>query len=65
MASEDGIRWYLLVQSAPAELRLFRLDGGHCAEHAVAVESKILHLTEPCVVDIDPTGLLRRSHDQR
>jgi Uma2 family endonuclease len=39
-----GIRRYLLVQTAPVEQRLFRLDCGHYVQHAVAAEGKTPHL---------------------
>jgi Uma2 family endonuclease len=52
-----GIRWYLLAQVDPIELRLLRLEGGHYVEQAVAVAGEILRLTEPVKVDLDPAAL--------
>lgn len=55
-----GIQWYLLAQIAPVELRLYRLDGAHYVEDAVAADGKVLRLTQPFAVDIDPARLARR-----
>jgi Uma2 family endonuclease len=52
-----GIPWYLLVQVEPIELRLYRLDGSHYVQHAVAGKGEILHLTEPVRVDLDTARL--------
>jgi Uma2 family endonuclease len=54
-----GIRWYMLAQENPAELRLFRLDGRHYVEHAVATEGQVLSLAEPFAVDLNPAHLVR------
>jgi hypothetical protein len=40
------------------ELRLYRLDGGHYVEHAVAGKGETLRLTEPVRVDLDTERLL-------
>ena len=55
-----GIPWYLLAQVEPIELRLYRLDGGHYVEHAVAGKGETLRLTEPVRVDLDVERLLAR-----
>jgi Uma2 family endonuclease len=55
-----GIRWYLLAQVEPIELRLYRLDGGHYVEHGVVGKGGTLHLTEPVQVDLDTARLVRR-----
>jgi Uma2 family endonuclease len=54
-----GIPWYLLAQVDPIELRLYRLDGAHYVEHAVAVKGEALRLSGPIEVDIEPANLLR------
>jgi Uma2 family endonuclease len=48
-----GIRWYMLAQVDPVELRLYRLDGGHYVEHAVAGKGDVLHLSEPVRIDLE------------
>jgi hypothetical protein len=53
------IPWYLLAQVDPLELRLFRLDGTHYVEHAVATKGEPLRLTEPIEIEIDPAKLVR------
>jgi Uma2 family endonuclease len=55
-----GIRWYLLAQVEPIELRLYRLGGGHYVEHAVVGKGGTLRLTEPVRVDLDTARLVRR-----
>jgi Uma2 family endonuclease len=55
-----GIQWYLLVQDAPLDLRLFRLDGGHYVEHATAIDGQTMRLAEPFRVEIVVDRLLRR-----
>ena len=54
-----GIPWYLLAQTSPPELRLYRLSGDHYVEHAVAADGDPLYLTEPFAVVLDATQLLR------
>jgi Uma2 family endonuclease len=54
-----GIRWYLLAQEEPLELRLFRLDGDRYVQHATASDGMTLHLTEPFALDLDASQLLR------
>ena len=54
-----GIRWYLLAQVEPVELRLFRLDGRYYVEHAVAAKGEALRLTEPFPAALDTTLLTR------
>jgi Uma2 family endonuclease len=55
------IPWYLLVQqdASTLTLRLFRLDGEHYVEHAVAKSGEILEMTEPFRLSLDPASLLR------
>jgi Uma2 family endonuclease len=53
-----GIRWYLLAEVDPVELRLFRLDNGYYVEHAAARSGDILRLTEPFPLELATTGLL-------
>jgi Uma2 family endonuclease len=55
-----GIPWYLLVQHAPLELKLFRLEGPHYAEHSMAVDGDIMRLAEPFPAEIVVDRLLRR-----
>jgi Uma2 family endonuclease len=55
-----GIPWYLLAeQESPRSvtLRLFRLEGQHYVEHAVAKAGEPLHITEPFRVVLDPDAL--------
>ena len=54
-----GIRWYLLAQVEPVELRLFRLDGRYYVEHALAAKGEALRLTEPFPAALDTTLLTR------
>ena len=55
------IPWYLLVEqdNSTLTLRLFRLDGEHYVEHAVAKTGELLRITEPFRLDLDPASLLR------
>jgi Uma2 family endonuclease len=53
-----GIRWYLLAQIEPVELRLLRLDGTHYVKHAVTGPGATLRLTEPIEIELDPVRLL-------
>jgi hypothetical protein len=39
-------------------LRLYRLDGDHHVEHAVAADGDPLYLTEPFPAVLDPSRLL-------
>jgi Uma2 family endonuclease len=55
------IPWYLLVDPDPVILALYRLEGGHYVEHALAKPGEILTLTEPVAADLDPASLTRRS----
>ena len=55
-----GIRWYVLAQVEPIELRLYRLDDGHYVEHEVVGKGGTLRLTEPVQVDLDTGRLVRR-----
>lgn len=56
-----GIQFYLLAeQDSPDSLtlRMFRLDGEHYVEHAVAKPGETLRLVEPLRVTLDPATLL-------
>jgi len=53
-----GIRWYLLAQVDPIELRLYRLDESHYVEHAVAGKDDMLRLTDPIEIELNPVRLL-------
>lgn len=58
-----GIKWYLLVepdQSGAVVLQMFRLDGSHYVEHAVAKDGETLTAEEPFAFRIDPRVLARR-----
>jgi Uma2 family endonuclease len=56
-----GIEWYLLADHDPAvSLRLFKLDGEHYIQHAVADDGRPFMTSEPFPIDIDPAGLLSR-----
>ncbi|WP_033337984.1 Uma2 family endonuclease [Catenuloplanes japonicus] len=59
-----GIAWYLLVEQPQDEvvLRLYRLDGEHYVEHAVAQFGETLTTDEPFPMAIDTSALLSRSH---
>ncbi|MBE1487067.1 Uma2 family endonuclease [Plantactinospora soyae] len=52
------IPWYLLVEQESGTLRLYRLDGSHYVEHAVAKVGDTLRFTEPVAVEIRPESLL-------
>ena len=61
--AKAGIDLYLLVEQDPpgaVTLRLFRLDGAHYAEHAVAKAGEVLAVDEPFAFEIDTAELLRR-----
>ncbi|MFC7548195.1 Uma2 family endonuclease [Plantactinospora sp. GCM10030261] len=53
-----GIPWYLLVEQDTGDLHLYRLDGEHYVEHAVAKRGETLRLTEPVGAEISPDRLL-------
>jgi len=55
-----AIPWYLLVQDAPPELKLFRLASGHYVEHATAREGDVLALIQPFPVELPVAHLIRR-----
>jgi Uma2 family endonuclease len=56
------IGWYLLVEPELSDgrvlVRLFRLDGDHYVEHAVATDGEILAVDAPFVFRIDTGSLL-------
>jgi Uma2 family endonuclease len=55
-----GIPWYLLAEQESPEsvtLRLFRLEGKHYVEHAIAKDGEPLRITEPFEVVLDPAVL--------
>jgi len=59
-----GIDWYLLVEPEPAAtatLRLYRLDGTHYVEHAVAKDGEVLEMTEPFAARLDGRSLSSRT----
>jgi hypothetical protein len=59
-----GIDWYMLVEPEPpagATLRLYRLDGTHDVEHAVAKDGEMLETTEPFAVRLDGRSLSSRT----
>jgi Uma2 family endonuclease len=55
------IPWYLLVEQDDSifALRLFRLDGEHYVERAVAKSGEMLTVDEPFPLRVDPAALLR------
>jgi hypothetical protein len=59
-AAVAGIPWYLLAEQESPDaltLRLFRLEGEHYVEHAVAKDGERLRITEPFEVVLDPAAL--------
>jgi Uma2 family endonuclease len=56
------IEWYLLVEpdKETITLRMFRLEGDHYVEHAVAEHGERLAGTEPFPFELDAEALLRR-----
>jgi Uma2 family endonuclease len=59
-----GIAWYLLVEpdfagDGPATVQLFRLEGEHYVEHAVAKDGESLIAEEPFAFRIDTAELVR------
>ena len=55
-----GIGWYLLVEpdrTGAVGLRLFRLDGEHYVEHALAKDGETLLIDGPFQVEIDTRAL--------
>jgi Uma2 family endonuclease len=61
--AKAGIDQYLLIEQEPPgglTLQLFRLDGAHYVEHAVAKAGEVLAVTEPFAFELDTTELLRR-----
>jgi Uma2 family endonuclease len=57
----SGIRWYLLAQSSPPQLRLFRLDGEHYVAAGQAEADQVLRLPAPFPADLTPAALTRRT----
>ncbi|MDG4833315.1 Uma2 family endonuclease [Solwaraspora sp. WMMD1047] len=59
--ADAGIGWYLLVEQdgRTLTLRLFRLDGDHYVEHAVAKSGETLQITEPVRLSLNPATLLK------
>jgi Uma2 family endonuclease len=53
-----GIPWYLLVEQETGALYLFRREGGHYVEHAVAKPGGALRLTDPIEATIRPDDLI-------
>ncbi|GAA2871305.1 hypothetical protein Acy02nite_29570 [Actinoplanes cyaneus] len=56
------IEWYLLIEPDKESItvRLFRIQGDHYAEHAVAEHGERLVATEPFPFELDADALLRR-----
>jgi Uma2 family endonuclease len=58
------ITWYLLAEHDGPQavtLRLFRLEGKHYVEHAVAKTGETMELTEPFPATLDPAALVGRA----